>query len=149
MYLGSINLKQYISKDHLVRDRSLRGPLYLVSWESKPLLVHLQPYCIPALMWQTIYYYKLKSDSYTIGPNSIDGWILQRLDHKVCLVEKDTTFWNGNFTTIPGHFFANYINIFHKIELQMIILMCLTYLNPFWIKSFDVKYIFGFVNQTT
>ena len=51
--------------------------LYLVSWESKPLLVHLQPYCIPELMWQTIYYYKLKSDSYTIGPNSRDGWIAE------------------------------------------------------------------------
>jgi hypothetical protein len=27
---------------------------------------------------------------------------------------KETTFNFGYFTTISGHFFANYINIFHK-----------------------------------
>ena len=29
---------------------------------------------------------------------------------------KDTTFEFGHFMTISGHFFANYINIFHKTD---------------------------------
>ena len=32
---------------------------------------------------------------------------------------------NGNFTTIFGHFFGNYINIFHKTEIKTIILRSL------------------------
>ena len=31
--------------------------------------------------------------------------------------------------TISGHFFANYIKIFHKTEVLMVILMCLLGLN--------------------
>jgi hypothetical protein len=31
--------------------------------------------------------------------------------------EKETTFRVGDFTTISGHFFANYIYIFHKKEV--------------------------------
>ena len=44
---------------------------------------------------------------------------------------KVTTVCVGHFTTISGHFFANYINIFHKIETQTVILRCLVciYLN--------------------
>ena len=49
---------------------------------------------------------------------------------------------NGHLGTISGHFLANYINIFHKIELQTIIMMCLTCLNLFWIKSYNIKYNF-------
>ena len=44
---------------------------------------------------------------------------------------------NGLFTTIVGHFFANYVDIFHKTEVQMIILRCSTCLNLYWFKSFD------------
>ena len=39
---------------------------------------------------------------------------------------------------LSGHFLANYINIFHKIELQTIILICLTCLNLIWIKSYNI-----------
>ena len=53
----------------------------------------------------------------------------------VICVKKQTKLWVGRFMTISGHFLANYINIFHKIELQTIILMCLTCLNLIWIKS--------------
>ena len=45
---------------------------------------------------------------------------------------------NGYFTTISGHFFANYMNIFHKTEIQMVISGCLVCLNPNWIKSNDI-----------
>ena len=36
------------------------------------------------------------------------------------------------------HFFANYMKIFHKTEVQMVILKCLVCLNLNWIKSYDV-----------
>ena len=32
---------------------------------------------------------------------------------------------------------ANYINIFHKAEIQMVILSGLTFLNPNWIKGYE------------
>ena len=41
-------------------------------------------------------------------------------------IKKQKNRWVGHFKTLSGHFLANYINNFHKIELQTIILMCLT-----------------------
>ena len=38
--------------------------------------------------------------------------------------------------TVQGSGFANYINIFHKAEIQMVILSGLTFLNPDWIKGY-------------
>ena len=35
-------------------------------------------------------------------------------DAKDWELEKETTFAFGQFKTISGHFFANFINIFHK-----------------------------------
>ena len=35
-------------------------------------------------------------------------------------------------------FFANYMNIFHKTEIQTVILRCIVGLNPNWIKSNDM-----------
>ena len=43
------------------------------------------------------------------------------------------------FTTISGHFFANCMFIFHKTEVQMVILKCLKSLNPNWFTSYDTK----------
>ena len=42
-----------------------------------------------------------------------------------CQIDKD------RFTTISGHFFANYLNIFHKIKVQTVI-RCLLGLNLNW-----------------
>ena len=40
------------------------------------------------------------------------------------------TYWLWHyFTTISGHFFANYINIFHKTEVPTNILRCQLFLN--------------------
>ena len=50
---------------------------------------------------------------------------------------KETTFAFGHFTTIYGHFFANYIDIFHKTEIQTVILRCLVCKNLNWIKSYN------------
>ena len=36
-------------------------------------------------------------------------------------------------------FFANCIFIFHKTEVQTVILKCLRSLNPNWFKSYDTK----------
>jgi hypothetical protein len=51
---------------------------------------------------------------------------------------------NGNFLIISGHFIANYINIFHKTEIQMVILRCLLCLNLNWVKSYDIFWFFNF-----
>ena len=40
-----------------------------------------------------------------------------------------------SFLTVFGHFFANFMNIFHKTEVQTIILRCLVSLNLNWIRS--------------
>ena len=39
-------------------------------------------------------------------------------------------------------FFGNYINISHKTEVLIVLLMCLTYLNPYLIKNYDIKHNF-------
>ena len=44
----------------------------------------------------------------------------------------------GHSTTIYGHFFANYIDIFHKNEIQVVILRYVVCLNLNWIKSCDI-----------
>ena len=54
--------------------------------------------------------------------------------------KKQTKLRVDPFMTISGNFLANSINIFYKIELQAIILMCLTCLNLFWIKSYNIKH---------
>ena len=40
---------------------------------------------------------------------------------------------------MSGHFFANCMLIFHKTEVQTVILMCLMGLNSIWFKSYDTK----------
>ena len=37
-----------------------------------------------------------------------------------------------------GHFFGNYISIFHKTEIQTVILRCLKSQNLNWIKNYDI-----------
>ena len=37
-------------------------------------------------------------------------------------------------------FFGNYINIFHKTEIQTVILRCLMGLNLDWVKSYGLRY---------
>ena len=51
--------------------------------------------------------------------------------------------WNWKsfccFRTISGHLFSNCMNIFHKTEVQKVILRCLTGLYLIWFKSYDTK----------
>ena len=46
-----------------------------------------------------------------------------------------TKTWNGHFTSVSGHFFANYIS-FHKTEVLKVILKGQTCHNLNWIKSY-------------
>ena len=62
--------------------------------------------------------------------------------NKLRLEMKSTTQLVGYFETISGHFFGNYINISHKTEVLTVFLMCLTYLNPYLIKNYDIKHNF-------
>ena len=55
----------------------------------------------------------------------------------------NSSFKNGHFSTISGHFFAIYISIFHKTEILMVILRCWTGLNHNWFKSCDTKRKWG------
>ena len=51
--------------------------------------------------------------------------------------------WNwkkcGRCGTISGYCFANCMNIFHKTEVQKVILRCLTGFYLIWFKSYDTK----------
>ena len=46
---------------------------------------------------------------------------------------------NGHFTTNSGHFCANWMKIFHKMEVQTVTLRCWTSLNHDWYNSYDTK----------
>ena len=47
---------------------------------------------------------------------------------------------NGSCTTISGHFLAICMFIFHKTEIQTVILRCLTIINLNCYKSYDTKH---------
>merc|ERR1711997_1267087 len=49
-----------------------------------------------------------------------------------------TDIWPCSDHTLP--FFANYIFVFHKTEIQTVILRCLTSLNLNWYKRYDKKH---------
>ena len=49
-----------------------------------------------------------------------------------------TDKWSFYYHILP--FFANCMLIFHKTEIQTVILRCLTSLNPSWYKSYDTEF---------
>ena len=59
---------------------------------------------------------------------------------KLCFEMKSTTYELGHFTSISGHSFVNYMNIFHKTYVLLVILRIQTYLKLNWIKSYNMKY---------
>ena len=52
---------------------------------------------------------------------------------------ENLSFKNGHFSTNSCHFFANYINIFHKNEVQTVILRCFTVINLDWFKLYGLR----------
>ena len=58
---------------------------------------------------------------------------------KYRLFGNEREFINGCCRTISGHFFANCINIFHKTEVQTVILVCLMGQNLNWFKIYNAK----------
>ena len=49
------------------------------------------------------------------------------------------TITNAHFTNISGHFFANCMFIFHKNEVQTVILRCLAGLKLDWFKIYGLR----------
>ena len=62
----------------------------------------------------------------------------------LCLkcVQKKSRLTNCRFTTMSSQICAIYINIFHKTEVQAVILRCGMGLYLNWFKSYDTKYNF-------
>ena len=55
------------------------------------------------------------------------------------MIGNECPFINDRVTTISGHFFAICMFIFHKTEVQTVILRCLTGLNLNWFKSYGLR----------
>ena len=71
---------------------------------------------------------------FTVGSSKKGSYLKETLQY-----ETPCNLSFNRCTTISGHFFANYISIFHKTEIQTVILRCLTDLNLLWYKSYDPK----------
>ena len=115
-------------------------------------LVILQPFL--AIFLPNKYLSKnLDSDSHFEGLNICKSQLDQFLWHKSQFVltsmffnfgRKKTeklSFKNGHFLTICGHFYGNYIDIFLKTEIQMVLLRCSVCLNLNWIKSYNIMLV--------
>ena len=74
-------------------------------------------------------------------------WISYILQIERRIVSTETSAWcpkfatdlNVRFRTISCRFFANCMNIFHKTEVQTVILRCWTGLKPNWFKSYGTN----------
>ena len=64
----------------------------------------------------------------------------QKTVHKWRQFKEERRWVSIQVKTIGGNFFANYMFIFHKTEIQAAIFRCLRSLNLIWYKSFDKKY---------
>ena len=66
--------------------------------------------------------------------------VSRQYDVKLCFETKSTKLGVGHFMSISGHFFANFLNSFHKIEVLTVILMGPTCQNLIWIKSYNINH---------
>ena len=64
--------------------------------------------------------------------------VISNITHIDYCTKEETTRRVGHFTTISGNFSTSYIEIFHKTEVQMVILRCLVWLFLNWIKSYNL-----------
>ena len=55
------------------------------------------------------------------------------------MIGNECPFINDRVATVSGHFFAICVFIFHKTEVQTVILRCLTGLNLNWFKSYGLR----------
>ena len=68
-----------------------------------------------------------------------------------CLISSFFQFWKKNFWKFLTHkwpffdyfwsYYANYRKVFHKSEVQTVILRCLVCLNLIWIKSYNIMLV--------
>ena len=83
--------------------------------------------------------------SFTTAVELLLTWRRNWLKYKYALynklvlegVTKKSRLTNCRFTTISSQISAIYINIFHKTEVQTVILRCWTVLYINWLKSYD------------
>ena len=66
------------------------------------------------------------------------GTVGIRSNHLFKIDAQNLWLINGHISTISSHL-CPYINIFHKIEVQTVILRCWTGLKLNWFKSYDTK----------
>ena len=71
------------------------------------------------------------------------GWCIKFATHKWPL-----QLTKVHFMTIFSRFFANYSDIFHKIEVQTVILKCWTGLNLNWLKRYDTSHKYFHFNPS-
>ena len=101
----------------------------------------------------SIYYYVLYVVEFELKhPYSDISWMEKCVIHsanwyvyevlKLCFETKMTKIWNGHFTSISDHFFANYISSFHKTKVLTVIFKGPTCKNLNWIKSHDINHYF-------
>ena len=65
-----------------------------------------------------------------------------RCSKRPCKCSVNSKMWqliNGHFTTMSGHFLPKNMVIFHKTEIQTVILRCLTSLNLNRFQRYDEK----------
>ena len=67
-----------------------------------------------SLMSQNLNWFKRYDTTYTLRPRKILA--ILEIDYQ------NLHQINGHFTTISGHFCANYMKIFHKMEVETVIL---------------------------
>ena len=77
---------------------------------------------------------KIRLQHHCNGSLNSRGWCIKFATHKWPL-----QLTKVHFMTISSRFFANYFDIFHKTEVQTVILKWWTGLNLNWLKSYDTN----------
>ena len=77
---------------------------------------------------------KIRLQHHCNGSLNSRGWCIKFATHKWPL-----QLTKVHFMTISSRFFANYFDIFHKTEVQTVILRWWTGLNLNWLKSYDTN----------
>ena len=118
----------YVKRPYTPSPRITQFPLLNVDFSNMYMLVgefHLSWVIRTIPLIQFLYNagFARKQNMYKLGNR---GWCI-----------KFATGLNVRITTISSHFFANYMNIFHKIEVQMVIFRCWRGPYPNWFKSYD------------
>ena len=87
----------------------------------------------------TIGWKALRSNIHISMRASAFSQVIHRNSNDIEGVSPNLRLINGSFLTLSSHLFANYMIIFHKTEVQTVILRCWMGLYLNWFKSYDTK----------